>query len=103
MSSDPLGPLKAGESRQVAGSGTTTYTIKRVDDYYQCTCPSFVYQYNLQWKCRTCKHIEALRGKDKEKVRTDKAKKEFGTQYPQKQIIFDRKVAADLGPLKDGI
>ncbi|CAD7956609.1 unnamed protein product [Amoebophrya sp. A120] len=77
---DPLGPLQPGQSTSVQGSGTSVYTIERkggatieAGAYYQCSCPAFKFSNKANkgkpWAARTCKHLQKLRGMDREEQR----------------------------------
>eukprot|EP01087_Luapelamoeba_hula_P003787 TRINITY_DN1363_c1_g1_i1.p1 TRINITY_DN1363_c1_g1~~TRINITY_DN1363_c1_g1_i1.p1 ORF type:complete len:911 (+),score=182.49 TRINITY_DN1363_c1_g1_i1:15-2747(+) len=57
-----LHKMKAGDSVEVPGSGSTTYTIKRcTGGVYSCRCPAWCNQ-NMAVDSRTCKHLRAYLG-----------------------------------------
>eukprot|EP00392_Amoebophrya_sp_AT5.2_P006361 g6373.t1 len=87
---DPMGPLAPGESREWPGSGSSVYNIQRLGtriegrpneagktgEYYQCSCPAFKFakaNKGVHWSAKSCKHIAALRGADKEALRVKNA------------------------------
>lgn len=57
----PATDLADGESREVAGSGSRTYTLKNVAGVYSCTCPSWQHL-GVAIEKRSCKHLRAFRG-----------------------------------------
>jgi len=106
---DPLGPLQPEEYILIpstTGPKLKNYKILRRGDYYQCNCPSFVYQYETPWDHRTCKHIIKLRGKQREDERTQKAKiKTYGSSGKKPlsaEMPLPPALEATLGPLKSG-
>jgi DNA ligase-1 len=61
--------LADGETTQVKGSGSATYTLKNSGGVYSCTCPAWMHQ-SVAIEKRTCKHLRAYRGDQAEKDRT---------------------------------
>ena len=75
-SEDSLGPLADGESKQVAGSGSNVYTVKRTGAVYSCSCPAWRNQ-GGGGAMRTCKHVKGLRGEEAERARLGDDSKAF--------------------------
>jgi len=71
---DKYGPLSPEEQLKVPGSDGAQYKVMRRKNYYQCTCPAFVFQYDTLWEHRTCKHLIRLRGKMAEDERINESK-----------------------------
>jgi DNA ligase 1 len=67
-----LPDLADGDAIQVAGSGSSIYTLKNVGGVYSCSCPAWRNQ-SLPIERRTCKHLRALRGDEAEKLRLGSA------------------------------
>merc|ERR1719453_1342635 len=63
------GEIPDGGETEVAGSGMSAYRITRRGDVIVCTCPAWQ---NQGGELRTCKHIQAVRGAEKEKARIAK-------------------------------
>ncbi|AKU94568.1 DNA ligase (ATP) [Labilithrix luteola] len=63
-----MSDLSDGETTQVKGSGSATYTLKNTGGMYSCTCPAWMHQ-SIPVERRTCKHLRALRGDDAERER----------------------------------
>ena len=57
-----------GESVQVQGSGSRSYTLKNVGGVYSCTCPAWRNQ-GVAIERRSCKHLKKYRGEAAEKER----------------------------------
>ncbi|CAE6454620.1 unnamed protein product [Rhizoctonia solani] len=68
--------LADGESVQVSGSSKSksTYTIKRTDTHYYCSCPAWRNQSGVKVEVRTCKHLKELLGDAYEVARTSSEK-----------------------------
>lgn len=64
-----MADLDDSESIQVAGSGSSVYTIKNVGGVYSCSCPAWRNQ-STAIEVRSCKHIRKLRGDAAEEART---------------------------------
>src|SRR3954447_10153458 len=60
--------LDDGETAEVKGSGSATYTLKNSGGVYSCTCPAWAHQ-SLGIERRTCKHLRAFRGDEAEQAR----------------------------------
>lgn len=63
-----MSDLADGESTEVKGSGSRSYTLKNTGGVYSCSCPAWRNQ-SFAIERRTCKHLEAFRGKDVERLR----------------------------------
>jgi len=102
---DKYGPLKKEEVRVVRGSDGKEYKILRRKNYYQCSCPSFVFQYDTLWELRTCKHLIRLRGKAAEDERIHDFNIHIygplGRKLEEKKPLT-KKAEEALGPLQDG-
>ena len=59
--------LADGESTEVKGSGSSVYTLKNTGGVYSCSCPAWRNQ--SMGVIRTCKHLRAFRGDEKEIAR----------------------------------
>jgi DNA ligase-1 len=60
--------LKDGETAEVKGSARLPYVLKNTGGVYSCTCPAWRNQ-SVGIEKRTCKHLKAYRGADKEAER----------------------------------
>jgi len=60
-----MAELRDGEERRVRSSSGRTYTLKRVDGVYSCSCPAWRNQ-SRHPDYRTCKHLRAFRGDHEE-------------------------------------
>src|SRR5881392_4226970 len=60
--------LADGESTQMQGSGSKSYTLKNVGGVYSCSCPAWRNQ-SLPIDRRTCKHLIKYRGQQAEAER----------------------------------
>eukprot|EP01137_Pigoraptor_chileana_P013130 Opistho-2@66308 len=63
-----LTDLADGQSTEMAGSGKSNYVLKNTGGVYSCSCPAWRNQ-SVSIDKRTCKHLGALRGADKEASR----------------------------------
>jgi DNA ligase-1 len=61
-----------GDSVEVQGSGSSTYTLKNTGGVYSCTCRAWQFQ-SLPIEQRTCKHLRAYRGEEAETDRVGTA------------------------------
>lgn len=64
--------LMDGESVQVRGSGSSTYTLKNTGGVLSCSCPAWRNQ-SQPIERRTCKHLKAWVGEEAERVRVGSA------------------------------
>jgi DNA ligase-1 len=62
--------IEEGESVEVKGS-SSTYTLRNDGGVYSCSCPAWRHQ-SLVIEQRTCKHLKAYRGADREAERVGK-------------------------------
>lgn len=67
-----MSDLSDGETTQIKGSGSATYTLKNTGGMYSCTCPAWMHQ-SIPVERRTCKHLRAFRGDDAERERLGSA------------------------------
>ncbi|PWN40129.1 DNA ligase/mRNA capping enzyme [Ceraceosorus guamensis] len=72
---DGLAPkvlLQINEIKEVKGSGSSTYKLKRLSDHYSCSCPAWAFQGRGKApNQRSCKHLKGLLGNEYELKRTD--------------------------------
>lgn len=84
------GELADGESREVQGSGSNTYTLRNVAGVYSCSCPAWRNQ-GAAIEKRSCKHLRALRGNDAEDTR-------IGSTTPRERAAANRQVDSPTQP-----
>jgi DNA ligase 1 len=63
-----MSDLQDGESKEIKGSGSRTYVLRKTGGVYSCSCPAWMHQ-SFALERRTCKHLKNLRGEEAERLR----------------------------------